>query len=84
MVNYPNFIVILGWIVGIVNLFLIDFNIKVGNENDNKIISDIIQTSIRVYSALTIQNHYLSNVSSIKKNGQYISIRHCFQLTGGS
>lgn len=54
--------------MGIVNLFLIDFNIKVGNENDNKIISDGTQTSVRLYSALTVQNHHLSNISSIKKN----------------
>ena len=50
MVSYPNFRVVFGYIVGIDDLILIDFNIKVGNKNDNKIISDRIQTSVRVYS----------------------------------
>jgi hypothetical protein len=41
--------------VEIVNLKMIDFDIKVENENDKRIISDIIQTSVRVYSALIAQ-----------------------------
>ena len=63
MVSYPNFRVVLGCEVGIDDLILIKFNIKVGNKNDNKIISDKIQTSARVYSA-----HHLSNTCSIKNN----------------
>lgn len=63
--DYPNFIVILGWIVEIVNLKMINFDIKVGNENDKRIISDIIQTSVRVYSALIAPGMILSNTCSI-------------------
>ena len=42
MVDRPNFIVILGWIVESANLKMINFDIKVENENDKRIISDII------------------------------------------
>jgi hypothetical protein len=55
VVDYPNFKVILWCKVEIVNLKMINFDIKVGNENDKRIISDIIQTSVRVYSALIAQ-----------------------------
>ena len=37
---------------------MINFNIKVENENDKSIISDIIQTSVRVYSALIAQEWF--------------------------
>lgn len=44
---------------------MINFDIKVGNENDKRIISDIIQTSVRVYSALIAPGMILSNTCSI-------------------
>lgn len=55
MVDYPNFKVILWYKVESMNLKMIDFDVKVENENDKRIISDIIQTSVRVYSALIAQ-----------------------------
>ena len=55
VVDHPIFEYVLWCKVVDVNLKMIDFDIKVENENDKRIISDIIQTYVRVYSALTVQ-----------------------------
>ena len=55
VLDHPIFEYVLWCKVEDVNLKMIDFDIKVGNENDKRIISDIIQTSVRVYSALIAQ-----------------------------
>lgn len=51
----------------IVNLKMIDFDIKVENENDKRIISDIIQTSVRVYSALIARNDFIEFLFYLKR-----------------
>ena len=51
----PNFRYVLWYKVESTNLKMINFDIKVGNENDKRIISDIIQTNVRAYSALIAQ-----------------------------
>ena len=55
VVGHPIFEYILWCKVVDVNLKKIDFDIKVVNENDNMIISDIIQTYVRVCSAQILQ-----------------------------
>ena len=55
VVDHPIFEYVLWCKVENVNLKMIDFDIKVENENDKRIISDIIQTYVRVYSDLTVQ-----------------------------
>ena len=55
VVDHPIFEYVLGCKVEDVNLKMIDFDIKVENENDKWITSDIIQTYVRVYSDLTAQ-----------------------------
>ena len=51
VVDHPIFEYVLGCKVVDVNLKMIDFDVKVENENDNRITSDIIQTYVRVCSA---------------------------------
>ena len=55
VVDHPIFEYVLWCKVVDVNLKMIDFDIKVENENDNRITLDIIQTYVRVYSAQTVQ-----------------------------
>ena len=55
VVDHPIFKYVLGCQVVYVNLKMIDFDIKVVNENDNRITSDIIQTYVRICSAQTVQ-----------------------------
>ena len=55
VVGHPIFEYVLGCKVVDVNLKMIDFDIKVVNENDNRITSDIIQTYVRVCSAQIAQ-----------------------------
>ena len=55
VVDHPIFEYVLWCKVVDVNLKMIDFDIKVENENDNMITSDIIQTYVRVYFAQTVQ-----------------------------
>ena len=51
VVDHPIFEYVLGCKVVDVNLKMIDFDIKVENDNDNRITSDIIQTYVRICSA---------------------------------
>ena len=55
VVDHPIFEYVLWCKVEDVNLKMIDFDIKVVNENDNRITSDIIQTYVRVCSAQIVQ-----------------------------
>lgn len=55
VVDHPIFGYVLGCKVEDMNLKLIDFDIKVENENDNRITPDIIQTYVRICSAQTVQ-----------------------------
>ena len=55
VVDHPIFEHVLWCKVEIVNLKMIDFDIKVENESDKWITSDIIQTYVRVYSAQIAQ-----------------------------
>ena len=55
VVDHPIFEYVLGCKVENGNLKMIDFDIKVEDENDNRITSDIIQTYVRVYSAQIVQ-----------------------------
>ena len=55
VVDHPIFEYVLGCKVVDVNLKMIDFDIKVENENDNRITSDITQTYVRVCSTQIVQ-----------------------------
>ena len=55
VVGHPIFEYVLWCKVVDVNLKMIDFDIKVENENDKRIISDIIQTYVRLCSAQIVQ-----------------------------
>ena len=55
MVDHPIFEYVLWCKVENVNLKMIDFDIKVVNENDKRIISDRIQTYVRICSAQIVQ-----------------------------
>ena len=55
VVDHPIFKYVLWCEVEDVNLKMIDFDIKVVNENDKRITSDIIQTYVRVCSAQIAQ-----------------------------
>ena len=55
VVDHPIFEYVLWCKVEDVNLKMIDFDIKVENESDNRITSDIIQTYVRVCSAQIVQ-----------------------------
>ena len=58
---------ILGYKVGIDDLILIKFNIKVGIDSDIKTISDRIQTFVRVCSALIVQYDFIEHLFYLKR-----------------